>query len=107
MDKIRLTKRSVEAVEPAARDLLFWDADIPGFGCKITPRGARVYLLQYSRRNATKRVTIGRHGDGGLTADQARREAEVLRGVIRNGGDPAAERARARHPEEEAAILRR
>ena len=41
-------------------------------------------------------MTIGRHGDGGLTAELARREAEILRGVIRDGGDPAAERARER-----------
>jgi integrase len=93
MDKIKLTKRSVEAIEPGPRDLLAWDSEIPGFGVKVTPRGARVYVLQYSRLNRSRRVTIGRHGDGGLTADQARREAEVLRGVVRNGGDPASERA--------------
>ncbi len=107
--KIKLTKRSVEAIEPGERDVYVWDSEIAGFGVKVTPRrettaprgprvtgGARVYLLQYSRRDRTRRVTIGRHGDGGLTADQARREVEVLRGIIRNGGDPAAERARQR-----------
>jgi integrase len=101
--KARLTKRSVEAIKAAERDVLLWDADIPvwdadipGFGVKVTPKGARIYVLQYSRRDRTKRMTIGRHGDGGLTADQARREAEILRGVIRDGGDPAAERSRQR-----------
>lgn len=107
--KVKLTKRSVEAIEPGERDAYVWDSEIAGFGVKVTPRremmtpdgprmtgGARVYVLQYSRRNRTRRVTIGRHGDGGLTADQARREAEVLRGIIRDGGDPAAERARQR-----------
>ena len=94
--KVKLTKRSVEAIKPAGRDVLVWDAEIPGFGVKVTPKGARVYVLQYSRRDRTKRVTIGQHGDGGLTADQARREAEILRGIIRDGGDPAAERARER-----------
>ena len=109
MDKIRLTKRSVEAIKPAARDMVVWDTDIPGFGVKVTPRkikmtpqgervtgGARVYILQYSRRNKDRRVTIGRHGDGGFTAEQARGEAEILRGIIRHGGDPAADRARER-----------
>jgi hypothetical protein len=96
MDKCKLTKRSVEAIEPGPRDVLMWDSDIPGFGLKVTPRGARVYVLQYSRHDRSRRVTIGRHGDGGLTADQARREAEGLRGIIRNGGDPAADRAAGR-----------
>jgi len=94
--KTRLTKRSVEAIEPGARDVLVWDADIPGFGVKVTPSGARIYVLQYSRRDKTRRVTIGRHGDGGLTAEQARGKAEKLRGLIRDGGDPAGERARER-----------
>ena len=107
--KMKLTKRSVEAIEIGLRDLVVWDTEIPGFGVKVTARkakrtprgervtgGSRIYVLQYSRRNKDRRVTIGRHGDGGLTADQARREAEILRGIIRNGGDPAADRARER-----------
>src|SRR5262249_9192946 len=93
---IRLTKRSVEAIEPDSRDVLVWDTDIPGFGVKVTPKGARIYVLQYSRRDKSRRVTIGRHGDGGFTAEQARGEGEVLRGIIRNGGDPAEERSRDR-----------
>lgn len=96
MEKVRLTKSRVEAIEPAARDRLLWDAEITGFGVKITPRGARVYLLQYSRGNHSRRVTIGRHGIGGLTADQARKQALILRGIISSGGDPAAERAHER-----------
>jgi hypothetical protein len=94
--KIRLTKRAMEAIRPAERDVLVWDAEIPGFGVKVTPKGGRIYVLQYSRRDRTRRVTIGRHGGGGLTADLARRDAEILRGIIRDGGDPAAEHARQR-----------
>ncbi|MGE5268981.1 MAG: Arm DNA-binding domain-containing protein, partial [Thiohalocapsa sp.] len=93
---MKLTKRAVQAIKPGDRDIIVWDTDIAGFGVKVTPKGGRIYLLQYSRQNRDRRVTIGRHGDGGFTADQARREAEILRGVIRNGGDPAAERRRER-----------
>ena len=53
------------------------DAEIPGFGVKVTPRGSRIYVLQYSQRNRDRRMTIGRHGDGCLTADLVRREAEI------------------------------
>lgn len=93
-EKIRLTKRSVESIEKGASDVLVWDAEVSGFGVKVTPRGARTYILQYSRRDRTRRCTIGRHGD--LTADEARKEAVVLRGIIAGGGDPAAERTRQR-----------
>lgn len=89
--KTKLTQRAIEAIEPAARDVLVWDAELASFGAKVTPRGARIYVLQYSRGNRTRRCTIGRHGD--ITADEARREAHALRGIIAKGGDPASERA--------------
>ncbi len=49
--KTKLTKRSVEAIKPQERDLLVWDTEIPGFGVKVTPKGLRVYVLQYSQRD--------------------------------------------------------
>lgn len=91
---MRLTKRTAEAIEPAARDVLAWDAEVPGFRVKVTPKGAGTHILQYSRRDRSRRLTIGRHGD--LMADQARKRAEALCGVIAAGGDPAAERAHRR-----------
>jgi integrase len=92
--KTRLTKRSVEAIAAEDRAVLAWDTEIPGFGVKVTPRGARVYVLQYSHRNRDRRCTIGRHGD--VTAEEARKEATALRGIIARGGDPAKDRARDR-----------
>jgi integrase len=89
----KITKRSVESVEPGASDLFLWDRDLPGFGCKITPKGRRTYILQYSKNGHDRRVTIGRHGID-LTADQARKEALRLRGEVASGKDPARERAR-------------
>jgi integrase len=91
----RITKRSVEAVQPASRDLFLWDNEMPGFGCKVTPKGNRVYILQYSRNGKVHRVTIGRHGLE-LTAEQARNEAYRLRGNIASGENPALDRRKNR-----------
>lgn len=91
----RITKRSVEAAQPGSRDLFLWDNEIPGFGCKVTPKGNRVYILQYSRNGKIHRVTIGRHGIE-LTAEQARNEAYRLRGNIASGENPALERRKDR-----------
>lgn len=41
----RITKRAVEAISPGARPELLWDTGLPGFGVKVTPRGARIYVL--------------------------------------------------------------
>jgi integrase len=91
----RITKRTVEALHPGERDAFLWDSEIPGFGCKVTPKGGRIYVLQYSRNDRDHRVTIGRHGIE-FTAEQARNEARRLRGLIASGGNPALERSRDR-----------
>ena len=91
----RITKRTVEALQPCERDIFLWDSEIPGFGCKVTSKGRRIYLLQYSRNDRDHRVTIGRHGIE-FTAEQARNEARRLRGLVASGGNPALERARDR-----------
>ncbi len=95
--KAKITKRMVESITPGERDVFVWDTDVRGFGCKVTPKGARVFILQYWM-NATRRarrITLGRYGSE-LTADEARTEARRLRGAIAVGGDPALERAKAK-----------
>ena len=91
----KITKRTVDAIQPTLRDTFLWDSEIPGFGCKVTPKGARIYILQYGRGGRDHRVTIGRHGVE-FTAEQARNEARRLRGLIASGENPAVERARER-----------
>ncbi len=87
---MRLTKRSVEAIALATRDQYLWDAELKGFGVKVTPTGRRVYLLQYrmgGREASTRRWTIGAHGSP-WTADTARAEAIRIQTLIRQGIDP-------------------
>jgi Arm domain-containing DNA-binding protein len=91
----KLTKRSVEALKPSARDSFLWDTEVRGFGCKVTPKAGRIYLLQYGRNGRDYRVTIGRHGVD-YTAEQARIEALRLRGVVATGQNPAIARIRNR-----------
>jgi integrase len=93
----RIIKRTVDAVHPGGADQFLWDAELKGFGLKVTPAGSKIYILQYrkgGRGSPTKRVTIGRHG--AVTPEQARKEAARLLGAVAHGGDPAAVRAAAR-----------
>lgn len=90
----RITKRLVDQVAPAERDLFVWDTSLRGFGLKVTPTGSRIYVVQYrmgGRSTPLKRLTIGKHGSP-WTADQARTEAEKLLGQVAQGVDPGAER---------------
>lgn len=91
----RITKRSVEAVQPATgRDTFLFDTEIAGFAVKVTPEGSRIYLLQYEHAGRKRRYRIGRHGE--LTAEEARDRARRLRVQVADGIDPFAERARDR-----------
>ncbi len=85
----RITKSFVDAAQSGVKDILFWDDRLLGFGCKVTPKGAKVFVYQYrmgGRGSPARRYTIGRHGT--LTVEQARREAEVLALKVAQGSDP-------------------
>lgn len=85
----KLTKRTIDATAPVpGRDVLAWDDELPGFGIRIKPSGARSFIVQSRNRNGrSRRVTIGRYGV--VTPEEARRHARLaLAGVLR-GEDPA------------------
>ena len=87
----KLTKRTVDAAHPANRDTFIWDAGLKGFGLKVTPKGKRVYVLQYRFGGRTRRYTIGQHGSP-WTPDHARDEAFKLLGQVADGIDPMAQK---------------
>ena len=83
----KITKRKVDELQSGERDVFLWDTELPGFGCKVTPKGGRIFILQYGQAGRDRRITIGRHGID-LTAEQARLEAQRLRGLIATGEIP-------------------
>jgi integrase len=85
---VRLTKRVLDAATPGSADKFLWDQTVKGFGVKITPAGAKIYILQYRCKGRQRRYTIGRHGSP-WTADEARSEAVRLLAVVVRGDDPA------------------
>ncbi len=93
--KAKITKRAVDAARPNNRDTFLWDTELAGFGLKVTPSDNRIYVLQYRIGGRLRRYTIGKHGSP-WTPEEARREANRLRGLIAAGIDPAEEKAEAR-----------
>ena len=94
--KKKITKERVEAAKPEVRDTFLWDTNTQGFGLKVTPAEKKVFIFQYRLRGRLCRLTIGEYGEawGGdgrpLTADKARRQAEIYRGQVNAGTDPRA-----------------
>ncbi len=100
----KITKRTVDALTPAERDVFLWDTELRGFGLKVTPAGARRFLYQYrlgGRGTKTQRWTIGSYG-APWTPDAARTEAGRLAGLVDQGVDPLHER---RERERKAATM--
>ena len=85
--KGKISKQSVENLSCERKDHFLWDTELPMFGCKITPKGRRVYLLQYRINGRQRRYTIGTHGV--LSAREARNIARKLLHEVLLGRDPA------------------
>ena len=81
-----ITECVVDAL-PAGRDTVIWDRALTGFGVRVYPSGAKVYVVQTRGPAGTKRITVGRHGVIG--ADEARRRAALIIARIRAGEDLA------------------
>ena len=80
----------MDAAKPGERDLFLWCGDLPGFGLRIYPTGAKVYLAQWKRDGRTRRLVLGRHGP--MTTEEARKAALTALAEVQKGHDPAAER---------------
>lgn len=94
--RTKLTKASVAAIEAdAARQVLVWDTEIRGFGLRVSPGGAKAYVMQRRVGATSRRVTIGRADD--MSAEAARKKATLLAAEFAEGVDPvAAKKERAR-----------
>jgi integrase len=92
----KLTKRTTDALPVRDRVYIAYDESLPGFGCRVTPRGARSWIVEYrphggGRRIAKKRITLG--SASVLTPDQARQAAAEVLARVRLGHDVPHDRA--------------
>jgi hypothetical protein len=92
MDGMRITKRLVDGLKPAANEYFVWDRKLLGFGVRIQPSGVMSYVAKYragsGRRAPTRRVTLGRVGK--ITPDEA---YKLAKRSATHGLDPAAVKA--------------
>jgi hypothetical protein len=89
----KLTKSVAHALAPRDKVYIIYDEALPGFGVRVTPKGARSWIVEYrphggGRGVGKRRITIGPITV--VTAEQARQVA----------GEPALE------PQQNRAALR-
>ena len=89
LQHLTLSKRIVDRLSVEDKDTVFWDRDLPGFGIRVYPSGAKVYVVQTRAFGRSKRVTVGRHGE--IAPDQARKEAAGIIARVKAGESPVLE----------------
>lgn len=96
MARVRLTKRLVDDfLPPETGQAFLWDAEIPGFGVRVTKQGGKAWIVQCRVRGGKqRRIVIGRCNK--LALDRARVEARKIIAAAELGQDPAQERREAR-----------
>lgn len=103
----KVTKRTVDAIQPTpGRDVLLWDDELPGFGVRCRPSGAKVYFLKYRVQGSRQRwLTLGPHGI--LTPTTARAKALREKAAVGDGADPSGDRQKRRREETIGAVADR
>lgn len=88
----KLTKSLIDGLAPTDKDVIHWDAELKGFGVKVTPKGRKVFLVMHrpkGHHGAAKKYTIGVFGE--WTVQQARERAREILAESSKGTDVGAQ----------------
>lgn len=95
MTVTKLTKSVVDTAQPSNKDYELRDTIVPGFLCKVTASGRKIFMLHYRTNSGERRKPrIGRFGE--LTVEQARSIAQDWMADVRKGSDPSTAKQAAR-----------
>jgi integrase len=87
----KLTKASVQSIQPVAgKQILVWDTELRGFGLRVSPGGAKAFIMQRRIGTTERRVTIGRADD--VPPEIARKKAMGMAAQFADGKDPVKEK---------------
>ncbi len=92
---IKISKRTVEALEVRDRDVDHFDDDLKGFGVRVRPSGRKTYFVMMRHKCVMRRFTIGSHG--AVTAEAARLKAKQIISDLAIDKNPTAEREAVRN----------
>lgn len=83
----KLTDRFLAAlkVEVGRKDRLVFNSVCPGVGVRMTAKGTRAFVVQWTDAATRRKVREPLHVWGNLTIDQAREAARVRLGAVPRG----------------------
>lgn len=96
---LKLNRRNIAALQSVEQEERYYDTDLPGFGLRVFPSGARSWFVEYrpgvgGRRVAKRRLSIGSAAT--FSPEEARDQARKMLAEARLGNDPAEPRRLAR-----------
>lgn len=100
MPTLTLTDRAVRALRAGSTQSDYWDANLPGFGVRVSAQGRKTWQLRYRTNGHQRRLKIGSYPNVGLA--KARAAARSALGRVADGEDPAA----AKHVEHQGGTFR-
>lgn len=87
-NKVSLTDAKIKNLKPLhAKQYEIWDEKISGFGCRVSPKGSRSFILMYRINGRSRRFTLGKYPD--LSLSEARKLAQKAKSDIVQSIDPA------------------
>jgi integrase len=99
MPTVTLTARNVAKLPaPKSGRIEYFDKKLPGFGLRVTDKGARSWIVLYRHKGTQRRYTIGALSQS-LGFGAARDQAKAILRRAANGEDPAADKKREREAE--------
>ncbi len=86
---IKISRRTVESLEPTERDMDYYDEDLKGFGIRVRPSGRKTYFVMMRHKCVMRRFTVGTHGS--VAPEQARLKAKQIISDLAIDKNPTAE----------------
>ena len=87
-----LTERRIRDAKPESKTRILWDGNVKGLGVRITPAGAKSFVLSYRSANRKRLATLTRCSEVSLRSARERAGEELAR--IRAGETDPLERRR-------------
>ena len=90
-----LTEKRIRDAKPGAATFIMWDFRVRGLGVRVTPAGAKSYVVDYRVGGRRRRATLARCSELPLQAARERAGRELV-GVRAGESDPLERRREAR-----------
>ena len=85
-----LTEAKIRDAKPEATTRILWDHAVRGLGVRVTPAGAKSFVIQYRTKGRQRRWTLAQCAAISLKRARERAGEQLL--SIRNGSDPLQQR---------------